>query len=477
MANEEQLAILKQGVDVWNRWREEYHDVKIDLRCVDLPEMDLRNGNFIGIDISNANFEKGNLGKASLRGAYLFNANFKEANLSGTNLSKATLSRADLTDANLSKSDIYEADFNKACLKRSDLSISDMTKTELFMADLSGALLYRTVLHLASLDGADLSQAILDATDLSGASLEDVILKDAKLLGVNLASANLRNANFYGADLTNSSLIGADLRGANLNNANLTNVNLQSANLSQTQLKNTNFSNASIGSTFLIDTNLSTLLGLETVFHYSSSEIGESTIQKSKGKIPNEFLRGCGFSDADIEYAQLADPELSNEKISELLQKIFDLKATRPIQISPIFISYSHKDSAFVDYLQDELNNLGIRFWRDVHNATAGRLETQIDRAIRHNPTVLLILSEHSTASDWVEHEARLARKLEKELGRDVLCPIALDDSWKTCNWPERIKEQIMEYNILDFSNWEDDDELDAMFKRLIDGLDMFYKK
>jgi hypothetical protein len=25
MANEEQLAILKQGVDVWNQWREENH--------------------------------------------------------------------------------------------------------------------------------------------------------------------------------------------------------------------------------------------------------------------------------------------------------------------------------------------------------------------------------------------------------------------------------------------------------------------
>ena len=27
MANEEQLSILKQGVDVWNKWREENPDV------------------------------------------------------------------------------------------------------------------------------------------------------------------------------------------------------------------------------------------------------------------------------------------------------------------------------------------------------------------------------------------------------------------------------------------------------------------
>ena len=196
----------------------------------------------------------------------------------------------------------------------------------------------------------------------------------------------------------------------------------------------------------------------------------------SHGQIPLSFLRKCGLSDVDIEYTKLANPDLSNEAINMILYRIHDLRATRSIQISSLFISYSHANSNFVDKIEPKLNEEGIRFWRDVHDAKAGRLETQIDRAVRHNPTVLLILSEHSTSSDWVEHEARLARKLEKELGRDVLCPIALDDSWKTCNWPERIKEQIMEYNILDFSNWEDDDELDAMFKRLIDGLDMFYK-
>jgi hypothetical protein len=123
------------------------------------------------------------------------------------------------------------------------------------------------------------------------------------------------------------------------------------------------------------------------------------------------------------------------------------------------------------------LNKKGIRFWRDVHHATARRLEKLVDHAIRHNPTVLLILSEHSTEIDWVEHEARVARRLEKELGRDVLCPVALDDSWKACRWPERLREQIMEYNILDFSNWNDEAFFQRVFARLMDGLNLFYKE
>jgi hypothetical protein len=126
--------------------------------------------------------------------------------------------------------------------------------------------------------------------------------------------------------------------------------------------------------------------------------------------------------------------------------------------------------------MEEYLNNNGIRFWRDIHHSAAGRLETQIDRAIRLNPTVLLVLSERSVESDWVQHEARLARKLELETKRDVFCPVALDDTWKDCHWPERLREQIMEYNILDFSDWKNEDTFRRMFGRLLDGLDLFYK-
>jgi hypothetical protein len=79
--------------------------------------------------------------------------------------------------------------------------------------------------------------------------------------------------------------------------------------------------------------------------------------------------------------------------------------------------------------------------------------------------------------SDWVEHEVRKARSLEKELGRDVLCPVALDDSWKSSPWPERVMEQVLEYNILDFSAWQEESRFDDMFRRLVDGLNLYYQK
>lgn len=104
-------------------------------------------------------------------------------------------------------------------------------------------------------------------------------------------------------------------------------------------------------------------------------------------------------------------------------------------------------------------------------------METQIDRAIQQNPTVLVVLSKNSLKSDWVQHEVRKARELEREMGREILCPVALDDSWKSAPWPARVMEQIMEYNILDFSGWEDDTKFNEVFAKLLNGLDLFYKK
>jgi hypothetical protein len=99
----------------------------------------------------------------------------------------------------------------------------------------------------------------------------------------------------------------------------------------------------------------------------------------------------------------------------------------------------------------------------------------QLDRAIRQNPTVLLVLSEHSLISDWVEHEVRTAKALEKEMGRNALCPVALDESWKSSSWPKRVMEQMIEYNILDFSAWKDGSKFENGFRK-IDGLELFYK-
>ena len=88
---------------------------------------------------------------------------------------------------------------------------------------------------------------------------------------------------------------------------------------------------------------------------------------------------------------------------------------------------------------------------------------------------MLLVLSEHSVESNWVEWEVSQARKLEKELRRDVLCPVAVDEAWKSCRWPGPLRRQVEKYFILDFSAWEEPETFQGQFGRLVEGLGIFY--
>ena len=74
------------------------------------------------------------------------------------------------------------------------------------------------------------------------------------------------------------------------------------ANLSRADLSGAEFSGASVARTAFADVDLSVAKGLETVVHRGPSTIGIDTIYKSRGKIPEVFLRGCGVPDEFIAY-------------------------------------------------------------------------------------------------------------------------------------------------------------------------------
>jgi uncharacterized protein YjbI with pentapeptide repeats len=111
MANEEHLAILKQGVGVWNKWRDEHSGVIPDLSEANLRETNLREAN-----LSLANLSLANLSLADLIWADLSLANLSLANLSLANLSLANLSLANLSGANLIFSQVMGTNFQKANL-------------------------------------------------------------------------------------------------------------------------------------------------------------------------------------------------------------------------------------------------------------------------------------------------------------------------------------------------------------------------
>ena len=128
MANKEQLKLIKQGVDAWNKWREEHADTRPDLR---------------GADLSGAKLRRVNLSGAKLIGADLYRASLVAVqlpqNLMGAKLIMADLSNAKLRSANLRGAHLMKANLMEADIKMADLSGADLTGASLIRTDFSGA--------------------------------------------------------------------------------------------------------------------------------------------------------------------------------------------------------------------------------------------------------------------------------------------------------------------------------------------------
>lgn len=125
MANEDHLHILEQGIEFWNKWRNDNPRIRPELNCSDLSGTHLRYVNFrganlSGVDLSGADLRCAQLGFASTGG---FNEFF----------------RASLADANLSNADLGSADLGGTDLRDADLSGARLTCTIFANANLIGA--------------------------------------------------------------------------------------------------------------------------------------------------------------------------------------------------------------------------------------------------------------------------------------------------------------------------------------------------
>ncbi len=323
----------------------------------------------------------------------------------------------------------------------------------------------------AHLEGVDLRRAHLQHADLRGACLAGADLRAANLSQARLQLADLRGADLRRAYLQDAQMLDADLQRADLRLAYLLGVHLEGTNLHRVQLAGAKLLGASFMATILTDLDLSQAKGLHAVAHRGPSVLSISTLSRSRGRIPEEFLRGCGVADWEIQAARLHDPSLTEAQITNMTCVIDTLRRESPLVLTPLFISYAHPDEGFVDALAPLLDRQRLRYWRDAHDPEERRLGPEIVQAMRLNPTVLLLLSQRSVDSDWVEWEAAKAGDLEEQIGRSVLCPLALDDSWRICSWPRSLREQIESYEVLDFSGWQNPELLAQQTHLLIDRL------
>jgi hypothetical protein len=97
-------------------------------------------------------------------------------------------------------------------------------------------------------------------------------------------------------------------------------------------------------------------------------------------------------------------------------------------------ISYSHNDKKFCKRLYKKMREYKIPCWMDDHQLLPGDdIIEQIEKGIREYDKVLVICSEHSLNSGWVEIEIEKAIQKEERLRKDkqekvfIIIPLNLD--------------------------------------------------
>ncbi len=304
-AEEDQAALIRRGVEAWNRWRTANPDEIIILTGLEYPYAKLP-----GVNLREAAIELGDLSHADLSGANLSKAVLKQTRLERTNLSRADLREADLDGArlegaNLAGAQVTGANFADAYVDRTwtnllkgtpgydkikwrgsgpsasdapmpsgvaetiarmkkgnrewnrwrdankkvrlNLNGADLTKVDLFNMRLNN-----TDLRNANMSGANLKYSWFSDSDLRGANLtkaylSEVLLDNADLSGAILTGASLQRSRVDGIKLAGANLEGATLAGlsfkkTDLSGANLTRARLAFVNFEDSNLKDSNFS-------------------------------------------------------------------------------------------------------------------------------------------------------------------------------------------------------------------------------------------
>ncbi len=227
-------------------------------------------------------------------------------------------------------------------------------------------------------------------------------------------------------------------------------------NLSGANLSGANLGKARVGCTTFGNLDLRAVKGLQEIHHEGPFSIGTDSVEQSQGDIPSIFLREAGSSETFITYAH------------SLTQS--------PIQYYTCFISYSSKDQKFAERLRADLLQQGIRCSFAPEDLKIGqKFPNRIEEAIRLSHKLLIILSQNSIHSSWVEDEARAALEKEARLKKNqpdttVLFPIKIDTSIEQgqSQWVAKLRR---ERHIGDFTRWTYHTRYEKAFQRLIRDL------
>jgi hypothetical protein len=274
-----------------------------------------------------------------------------------------------------------------------------------------------------------------------------------------LNGCNFRRAKFVGTTLDHTDAIGCDFSHAELNGTKIRGSDLRNckfyrtmvaATFDDTNITNSNFEGAYLLSSTFINVDIGSARGLNRAHVYPPITLDARTLLKS-GILPRDVYRACGMSD----------------KVTKSIKRTLEQKRKRV----RCFISYSSKDEKFAATLRSDLEDNGIETWYAPRDLPIGaKTRVDLDRAILNSDKLVIVLSQKSIISDWVEQEVETALERERLSKRSILLPLRIDESVMKAKvgWAANLRRTR---NVGDFSKHRRDAQYFSTLGQLINDI------
>jgi len=175
-------------------------------------------------------------------------------------------------------------------------------------------------------------------------------------------------------------------------------------------------------------------------------------------KIPNTEIKNHFACEMKKLKSQVVDTVLASE--NQVMQKIF--------------ISYNHKDLAFVTQLKQDLEQSNIQLIIDIDSMKFGDdIQDFIERSVQTSDITLSVISENSLASPWVMLETLETFQQEDALKTLRFIPVIIDQTYQSPNFATQLIGHIEKSIDLIF------DEITKLSKKYVatDTLDLQKKR
>ena len=181
---------------------------------------------------------------------------------------------------------------------------------------------------------------------------------------------------------------------------------------------------------------------------------------------------------AEVSGVQLVDQERLLSWLRTYPPKPADI-AEPTKRFQTVFISHSHQDHDFVAKLNVALRERGVRTWFSPEEIRPGsKLSESIFSAIDSFDRLIVVLSEHSMSSQWVNSELHRAYQRQRREKQNILFPISIVSYSKVKEWQsfdadsgKDLAVELREYLIPCIDDWTDDTKFSVFIDSIARGL------